>query len=452
MQQTPQQTAIISAYASGASFAVRARAGTGKTSTLEAAFRTNPAPALYVVFNRRNASEAKERMPETIECKTLNALGHKAWWKHTNKRLRVDSDKLWHLAREIGLAKELQKSELLEVVQLVRAAKVIGIPAGFGPSKAPSKEDWLAAADFADIDEPNTVAASRLLAASAHTAFEGYIDFDDQLYMPVIFGATFDRYNRLAIDEAQDLSRLQHQMINKMLAPKAQLVVVGDDRQAIYAFRGADENSFDTLQQSHNLPIFPLSRSFRCPRAIIDVARRYVPDIEAASNRDGTLHPGPAPKAAGTTILCRWNAPLIRVALRALRSKIPINYLGRDFTSGLLSLHKKAPTIPALEAWAKAELAKGRSAARRQMVEDKLAAMQAFHEAGNVELSIRELMAEAKSGQALTLSTIHKAKGLEWQRVGIISFNPTPEPGQEENAIYVAVTRSQNDLWLEEKQ
>jgi superfamily I DNA/RNA helicase len=86
------------------------------------------------------------------------------------------------------------------------------------------------------------------------------------------------------------------------------------------------------------------------------------------------------------------------------------------------------------------------------MVEDKLAAMQAFHEAGNVELSIRELMAEAKSGQALTLSTIHKAKGLEWQRVGIISFNPTPEPGQEENAIYVAVTRSQNDLWLEEKQ
>jgi len=73
---TQQQQDIISAVCAGESVAVRARAGTGKTSTAEAALRAASRHGLYVCFNKRNADEAKERMPANIECKTLNALGH----------------------------------------------------------------------------------------------------------------------------------------------------------------------------------------------------------------------------------------------------------------------------------------------------------------------------------------------------------------------------------------
>jgi superfamily I DNA/RNA helicase len=448
---TDQQEAIIGAFRAGDSLAVCARAGTGKTSTIEAAYRAAERPGLYVAFNKKNAVEAAERMPSCVTSKTLNALGHKAWWQFTRKKLEIDTDKLWKLWRQSALAKDFGLDETKEIIALTRAARVLGVKPGFGPVGEASADDWLDAADFAEIDEPEGLfkAARELLKASCKAAFEGQMDFDDQIYMPVLFGAPFDRHALVTVDEAQDLSGLQHRMVQKMLAPKGQLVIVGDPAQAIYGFRGASQNSFDELVERFALPTLPLSRSFRCPRAVIHEAQKYVPDIEAASDRLGRVSTGVLTPSPGWTLLSRTNAPLVSHALRAIRRGQPINYLGRDFTSGLLALHKKAPGPNALAEWLVAQKAKSRKS-KWASLEDRYATMMVLHsESGDIPAKIRSLMSAAKSGPAITLSTIHKSKGLEWPKVCYLDYAKEWSGAQEDNIKYVGVTRAQEELLLE---
>ena len=61
---------------------------------------------------------------------------------------------------------------------------------------------------------------------------------------------------------------------DRLLArPGARLLVVGDDRQAIYKFRGADARAFDTLAERFGCTILPLSITYRCPTSVVDLAR-----------------------------------------------------------------------------------------------------------------------------------------------------------------------------------
>ena len=67
---------------------------------------------------------------------------------------------------------------------------------------------------------------------SVNRALQAAIDFDDQIYMPTIFPCTFDRYPLVMVDEAQDLSLLNHAMLRK-ITKRSRLVAVGDPCQAI---------------------------------------------------------------------------------------------------------------------------------------------------------------------------------------------------------------------------
>ena len=173
MNLTDQQEAIIGAFRAGQSLAVCARAGTGKTSTIEAAYRASNRPGLYVAFNKKNAVEAAERMPSSVVSKTLNALGHKAWWQFTRKKLEIDTDKLWKLWRAGPMAKDFGQDETKEILALTRAARVLGVKPTINGMSGGSAEDWQDAADFVEIDdlEPLAKAARWLLDASCTAAF-----------------------------------------------------------------------------------------------------------------------------------------------------------------------------------------------------------------------------------------------------------------------------------------
>ena len=128
---TPQQQAIVSRFASGDSFAVRARAGTGKTTTLVEAFQRAPEGSLALAFNKRIAEELSLRMPKGVECKTMNAIGHRAWSDRLRKPLRVDAKKLLSLWDSSPWKKVLPE-EGIAVCRLVSLAKSHGFAAGFG--------------------------------------------------------------------------------------------------------------------------------------------------------------------------------------------------------------------------------------------------------------------------------------------------------------------------------
>jgi superfamily I DNA/RNA helicase len=452
MKNTNQQEIVIATYKKGESQAVKARAGSGKTSTLVAALQAAPPSTLSVAFNKATALELEAKMPSHVVSKTMNSLGHSAWLRHTGKQVKLDTKKLFTLFNTYPHVKQL-KEDVLDIVKMVRLAKASGVTSGFN-LPPPNKEDWLAIAEAHDIIEPEGLLphAEWLLFENCKQSFAGVIDFDDQIYMSVMYKAIFTKYASVAVDEAQDLSPLQHIMIERSLRPDGQLTIVGDPAQAIYGFRGASTSSFQDFVTKFNLKVNPLTASFRCPKAVVREAQKYVPDIEAASSREGkvTVISGPINPKAGVTVLCRTNAPLIRLAFESIRKHIPPNYLGRDFMSGLKALHKKYPTVAALNKWADGEAAKAKSDAAVKRLEDRMQSMLVLHETGDVDKALEKLLSTPKES-ALTLSTIHKAKGKEWSSVVYFDYYNEWLGAQEDNIKYVGCTRSMDELFLHKK-
>lgn len=449
-EQTEQQAAVCTAFRNGESMAVRAVAGSGKTATLVAAYQDAPQGALALAFNRKNAEDLAKKMPAHVVSRTMNSLGHRAWMKHLGKKVTLDTRKGWTIWNTYQHARQLQ-ADAPDIIKLVALAKSQGISSGYASAPRPNLPLWAEIAEQFDIEDFESLAphAAWLLHESAEKAFAGLIDFDDQIYMPVMYGSPFDRFQCLAVDEAQDLSPLQHQMVARSLRDKGQIVVVGDPNQAIYSFRGASSASFGQLVERFNLPIMPLTASFRCPRAVVREAQRYVPDIVAASEREGSvLRTLVAPKPRlHSTVLCRFNAPLVQLAFQAIKARVAVNYLGRDFLSGLKALHKKHSTPKELSAWFENQKATVRTEGALARATDRYESLMSLHEEGDVDRALAELL-EAPKAHAFTLSTIHKAKGLEWQDVTYLNYHKQTQGDQENNMRYVGVTRAQQTLTL----
>ena len=452
---TDQQSAIISAFRQGESFAVRAVAGSGKTTTLVEAFQAAPASALSIAFNKKIADELASRMPPYVVSKTMNSLGHTAWAKHVGKRLTLDTKKLFNLWDGYPDRKQFNKDDTRDILRLVKIARNAGLASGIYNQPEIDREAWLALADEYDVVDAENLLdpAYWLLQACVTASFRGLIDFDDQIYMPVLFKSPFTRYSCVAVDEAQDLSPLQHQMVMRSLATQGQLIVVGDPNQAIYHFRGASSSSFDDLRINADLKLLPMTKSFRCPRSVVTEAQRYVPDIEAAGDFQGEVLPltGEINPRLRVTVLSRTNAPLIDRAFASLRNGISFNFLGRDFLSGLKALHKKYPSRVALEAWYKAEQLRLKGDGAKARAADRYQSMLTLHASGDPVKTL-EALSSAPKENAFTLSTIHKSKGLEWDEVIYNEYEKEWTGVQEDNIKYVGVTRAKRKLHLHAKE
>jgi hypothetical protein len=115
------------------------------------------------------------------------------------------------------------------------------------------------------------------------------------------------------------------------------MVLVGDDRQAIYGWRGAEIGGMERMRQELDARVLSLSVTHRCARSITTLAARVVPDFEAAPNApEGTIRTGNEEEAVeGDAVLSRVNAPLVRLALAALRAGKRARIQGKDIGAGL---------------------------------------------------------------------------------------------------------------------
>ena len=189
-----QQRDVIRAYCNGESIAVNSVAGSGKTTTAVGAVnnagKTAAADTLSVAFNKRNADDLAARMPAGVTSKTMNSLGNTAWKNHLGKWPKLEINKLWTLLKNYKHYTELADEEVaVDVVKLTKLARHAGITSGYGGLAEPDREKWLDLADEHDIDEAANLLphAAWLLRESCIAAFQGLIDFDDQIYMPVMY-------------------------------------------------------------------------------------------------------------------------------------------------------------------------------------------------------------------------------------------------------------------------
>jgi superfamily I DNA/RNA helicase len=314
--------------------------------------------------------------------------------------------------------------------------------------------------------------AVQLLARSIELANEGTIDFDDQLYMPVTFGGSWFENDRVLIDEAQDVSRIQAKMLRNILRDGGQLNSVGDPNQAIYGFRGAGSDSMEALKKLFKQTQMNLTYTFRCSKAVTAAAREIVPDIRCPdwAVEGSVIHRHDFNveeiKSDGA-VICRNMRPLVDLAFRLLSRGMKCYIAGRDIAQNLLTLidSQHAEDIPDLElklqeylgAVTQRMTALGRPD-RAESYADRVnvinACIASLKESTLAELkeTIRSLFYNDSKG--IRLGTIHGAKGLEWDTVYFLDADLIPsryatlpwQIEQEMNLRYVAITRAHVDL------
>lgn len=450
---TPQQTDIVEASQSLQSLSVLARAGTGKTYTLCEVASVLP-NGLALAFNKSIALELSSRLAlESWDCVTFNALGFRECrsrgiYKTNPKKLdEIISDNHYRYPENTFVANFInQVKQTAYLPEQITESLFLELL----ENHEDTPDSWIneALADHATtlVDIFNSSISSNK-----------ELDFSDQIYYPIARRWSLDKYQTILVDESQDLSPLQHKFILGLRGPSTKVVTFGDPRQCIYAWRGADANSFYTLQASLEAEIFPLTLSFRCPQAVVKEANRIEPDFFAREDNPEGLVLYQTPQhllsevvslSKESAILCRTNAPLVPYALTLLRANRPFTFKGK-FPQRLqnffysLQYGEINQKIKSLEA--KLDSMKPN---RRASTIDLIQAVQMIQSRCSSMADIKLFIEKLKTGTTgVTLSTIHQSKGLEWPRLYFLhpSYLDLREIS-EQNLYYVAVTRSKDRL------
>jgi superfamily I DNA/RNA helicase len=481
---TPEQEAIVDfARNDKRSLLVSALAGSAKTTTLVMmAHKMKLVPTLSVAFNKRISEEMQKRMPSHIQSATLNSLGHRAWAQTVGHRLILNTDKVYDKLTELfAQLRSEEKDELSEgfpsILRAIRSAKSMGyVPDKFktlGQGLCSEEDFYESVTPSFDIEPTKLVwkLIDDVLCHGITEGFEGKIDFDDQLYLSTLFGSSFTKYPVTLVDETQDLSPLNHKMLEKMFGGR--LIAVGDKNQSIYKFRGASTQSMGEMKAKFEMEELILSTSFRCPRTVIRRLQKRVPHmtwpewaIEGEVNILDTWSPSTPPN--GSAVICRNNAPLFRTAMTFIRASRGVQIIGNDIGASLIKLLKKmgenddsGETIRAnIEDWRSRQLAAA-SKSRHAPINDRADCLLVFVEAGD---TLRDMVAFAdhlfKASGPVQFMTGHKAKGAEFTHVYYLDsflipskharmlaeFGDTSDLEQERNLDYVICSRAKQTL------
>ncbi len=307
------------------------------------------------------------------------------------------------------------------------------------------------------------------------------VDFTDMIWLPTELRLHCSKYSWLLVDEAQDISLAQFKLIQTMLRKQGRILFVGDRRQAIYHFAGANAESFETIQQELKATILPLSVCYRCPTKVLDLARRYCPQLENAPNaKEGEIVRIKESELdqhvqEGDLVLGRITADLVRLCYTVISKNISAVVKGRDIGQALIQLLDSvcqtertmdlATFFRNLRDWKIQECLKLQAISNentrdrlQQVIVDQVLCLEAVALIGgnrtlpDMVNSIETLFSDHRA--SVTFSTIHRAKGLEEPRVFVLWPLPVRndltdvQAQQEENLAYVALTRASEKLFL----
>ena len=318
------------------------------------------------------------------------------------------------------------------------------------------------------------------------------IDYTDMVWLPnVLFLKPLGLlYDFIMVDEVQDMNKAERELVLKCFKMGTRMVSVGDSQQMLYAFSGGDPESFNALKSLPNTKCLPLSISYRCGKNIVKFANKIVPTIEAAENAvDGQIIRNVALDAVkdGDMILCRNNAPLVQIYNEFLKLGKKAFIRGKDIGNNLKAIvnstKQSVLNADCQEDGVFVRLYDDLFVSRNKLMEkfgiddktamespqiqnklDMINALEILAEGINkseeIIEKIDEIFPKKDKKDGISLSTIHKAKGLEANNVFIACESLMPsksakkdwEIRQEYNLMYVAYTRAKNTLgFIDEK-
>lgn len=487
-----QQAAVLAhVQSSRQSLVVKAGPGAGKTKTIERCLPLIPESRLVQLF-AFNTTIAKELQGRIIKLKeefgrdfakvrasTFHSIGYGALRKHLGSAIQdPDSGKCKKLCREwLGEADFDMYADF--ICKLVSLAKGQGI----GAIVPDTDERWYGLIqhhdlylDSEDAQEERAVDLARQLLRLSNTrAKQGMLDFDDQLYCVLLWRLRLWQNDFVFVDEAQDTNPVRRAMAKLALRPGGKLVAVADERQAIYGFTGASQDAVELIRKEFNCDTLALTVSYRCCQAVVQSCREVYPDIDWAdgapegkvewiSEADGIKLLGPH-----DAILCRNTAPLIATAFKLIGQGRGCVVLGKEIGAALTNLVKKMKAkgidslVDKLDNWGRREVSKFMARGeetKAEGIKDRVACiMTVIENLGENQRTVPKLCEQIDGlfsdvNGALTLCTIHKAKGKEWERVAILRPDLMPSPFarqehqlvQERNLDWVARSRAMRHL------
>lgn len=464
----------------------------------------------FAAYNNSIANELKTRVPDGVDARTLHSLGYTACRK-AFQGIQLNQYRVKNLIEtEVGGNLRSVPPEIPKAVQqLVSRVK--------SSLEEPTEEALYLMAMNYEVELGRYESrifdlVPKVLDRCLHPEVDGEMDFDDMVWLPIARNLQIWKHDLLLVDEAQDMDRCRQEIAKRC---GHRIIFCGDPQQAIYAFAGADAQSMSRLgdflkDTQRGCVTLPLNVTRRCGKAIVQEALHYVSDFHYHESNpegrvtnhrfpwrrtsEGTREELPLEKtylphvAVGDMILCRSNAPLISQCFKLLAMGVTARIQGKDsIGAGLIGLITQLSPmdvpdlITRVDHWLGKETKK--EMAKKNPSENLIAAL------GEKRNCIISLCESAKGGaslkdgtdhdyayevedlirfiesiftdeagvskQAVRLSSIHKAKGLEARRVFILEpeearprrVNKTPwGADQERNLKYVAITRAIEEL------
>jgi DNA helicase II / ATP-dependent DNA helicase PcrA len=487
--------------------AVDAVAGSGKSTTLIQALSHLPKNCTDVMmtsFSVQSTNDLKAKNPPWfVDVRTMNSLGNRAITQRFGPQ-KVFRERVYSLMDKVlGERPEdpVKRSQLvsfrMRVKALVDMAKSYLADDNNGLLEVADihdmdliVQDWIAVelSNRFDCAQEDVIIESAKRILTLCKQIDGSIDFNDQIWLPYVYQLPLEQFKMVIVDEGQDTNFAQMDLLIRSC--KGRLIMAGENAQAIYAWRGAGLG-LDPFIKRTKAKVLPLSISYRCPKAVVAEAAKLVPGIEASPTAiEGYVTDIPMDMLrshmnVGDTILSRKNAPLIELFMSFLGYGIPVTMQGRELGEKLIRFIQKSKAKTANELieytknWAKEEVekrTKKNSNARVDHIEDHLKCIEILCNNGSnvdsIVSNVRKLMS-APEGNYVLLSTVHRAKGLEWDRVFLLhdtfpanwsywmqyarrgnarewadskAKQVRAEQIEERNLMYVAITRSKREL------
>ena len=468
---------------------INALAGSGKTSTIVNAVKLIPSTcnALFIAFNKEIVKELEKKLAgvKNVQVKTLHSLGLLMIRRNLGTNIEIDEYKYRTFIKKN--IKQLSSADFDKMTtKLIQqyTDNVIQLCDLGRYNLAQCEKDLLQVSARHDIpiidDECNAVLNVMKWGRENTTS----IDFTDMVWLP--YELTLNpiglQYDYIFIDECQDLNAAQRELFLRCFRRGTRFIAVGDKKQAIYSFAGADAESFAKLQNLPNTTTLPLPISYRCPKKVVNLANQFVDTMECREGApDGEIVHNVSIKDIhdGDMVLCRTKMPLIKLYMRYLRMGVKSYVRGQDIGLNLLRMVDKTEQIVLNVSLQKdgvfARLyddlfeERNRLMIKRGMdLEDATLSNQIMNKYDSIKAL--EILAEgltsardlhdrienvfAESADGVCLSTIHKAKGLEANNVYILCKTLMPsrlatqdwEKEQEQNLMYVAYTRAKYKL------
>lgn len=455
MTPTPEQQAILDAHVPpGTALKIIAYAGTGKTSTLCALAEKFPTEEiLYLAFNKSVEADAVMRFP----CNTTAKTGHALAYRHVGAKYRISNLQNWQLAKIYGLS-------IYEASLLLR-----------------SYENFLCSADPIP-DEPH-ILPDRLNKLSPTSYVGGMIDQVNHLFADMVnekngVPMTHSGYLKVfqlqrprlgfpivLLDEAQDTNPVMHRIVLDQAESGSRVYLVGDPYQQIYGWRGA----VDAMTKIE-APEFRLTQSFRFGPAIAGVGSKLLNTFfgEEIPLRGLDAIPSTIGRLVSNehhTILCRTNSGLVRNAYASALGGAMCHVVGEQaFQQTLESVSQiyllysgKRGLITEKRLLFHSSFAHLREYAEESMDVELMSKARMVEEYGAQWPEVRQKIQDSLTTEVkanVLLSTVHKAKGLEWDKVRLsdgfedLYFGKPKWEGDDahsEPQLRVAVKTSPND-------